>query len=140
MDYIAFCHDFYAATNIPVSLLEDGRSVYSAIGEELSLPVDTEATMYAPDHNPECCALTPDLEYGRVLIEGTGYDMILGPIFTVPDPDEVARRFIAEQNVPAAVREQLPCASPCEPPPAAPLSRPAAPHSQRERVRRPHFL
>lgn len=107
MDYIAFCHDFYTAANIPVSLLLNGRCVYSAIGKELSMPFDVESTLYAPDHNPEFCAITPDLEYGRVVIEGTGYDMILGPIFTVPDSDEVARRFIAEQNLPANLREQL---------------------------------
>ena len=89
MDYISMCKNFFAATNIPVSLLKDGRSVYSALGEMLSINTVSYWTIYPPRRNPSFQAFSPDIEYGMVEIEGTDYVLVLGPIFSVPDRKSV---------------------------------------------------
>lgn len=63
--------------------------------------------MFPYKKNPEFCALSPDLEYGRINIEGTGYDLILGPAFSVPVTDQLVLQFMRETAVPLSFREQL---------------------------------
>ena len=107
MDYTAFCKNFFSATNIPVSLLKSGNPVYSALGEVLGLSVTTHWTMFPYRKNPEFCAISPDLEFGRVFIEGTEYDLIVGPAFSVPVTDQLVRQFMKEVAVPLNFRELL---------------------------------
>ncbi|MGI6316786.1 MAG: helix-turn-helix domain-containing protein [Christensenellales bacterium] len=107
MDYIAFSRHYFNATGIPVNLLENGKPVYSSLGEMLSFLPDTTWKVYAPSHNPEFCSLSPDLEYGHVRIEGTGYDLFIGPVFTTPVTDETIQMLLMEQQVPSDYREQL---------------------------------
>lgn len=92
MDYIAFCKQFYAVTGIPTVLYQDGHVRYSAMAELLGIQPEDAWTVYEPTRNPEFSAINPDLEYGHVRIEGTGFDLFLGPIFTVP----VTERLVQE--------------------------------------------
>ena len=48
MDYVAFCHRFFMATGIPVSLLERAVPVYSSLGKMISYLPEAPATLYAP--------------------------------------------------------------------------------------------
>ena len=107
MNYVSFCKSFFAATNIPVSLLKNGDVEYSHIAETLSIPAQPFWQIEAPPRNPEFCAISPDLEYGRVRIEGTDYDLIIGPAFNVPATAEVVRQFIRELSIPAEYREAV---------------------------------
>ena len=106
-DYIAFCRKFYAATGIPVDLLYMGTPVYSSLGEMIQYTATSQRTIYTPERNPEFNALSPELEYGHVMIEGTGYDMFLGPIFTVPLTDDVVREFFRQEFIPDEYHETL---------------------------------
>lgn len=107
MDYVSMCKNFFAATNIPVSLLKDGQSVYSALGEMLSINTVSHWTIYPPHRNPSFQAFSPDIEYGMVEIEGTGYALILGPAFNVPVTEQIVRQFMRETMTPLDYREQL---------------------------------
>ena len=107
MDYISFCKKFFSVTNIPVSLLKDGAVAYSALGELLSVTPPMQWQLFDPGRNPSFCALSPELEYGRVEIEGTGYDFILGPAFSLPVTAEIVHQFMRELQTPPEVREQL---------------------------------
>lgn len=107
MDYIAFCHRFFMATGIPVSLLKGAMPVYSSLGKMISYLPETPATLYAPDRNPEFVSMTGDIEYGHVRIEETDYDLFIGPLFSTPISEHEIQLFFAEQQVPQEYKEQL---------------------------------
>lgn len=105
MDYIAFCKNYYAITGLPVNLIKDGSTIYSSIGEILSIPPQPYPEIFPSDHNPSFRRLSPDLEYGYVQIDDTGYDLFLGPAFSVPITEEIVRLFMRELTLPLDYRE-----------------------------------
>lgn len=109
MDYISLCRNFFSATNIPVSLTKNGDAVYSALGEILNIPSDYHRELFDanPLQNPCFCGDSPDIEYGRVQIEGTEYDLFLGPVFNVPVTEELIRQLMRELSMSLSLREQL---------------------------------
>lgn len=108
MDYISFCKNFFAATNIPLSLLENENILlYSAMGDMLSIAPQTQWELFPLEQNPVFCAYSPDLQYGRVHIENTDYDIIVGPTFSVPVTEPIVRQYMRELMVPVDYREQL---------------------------------
>lgn len=50
-------------------------------------------------HDPCFCSDSPDINYGRLKIEGTEYNLILGPVFSVPLTDELIRQIIKESGI-----------------------------------------
>ena len=105
MDYVSFCKLFFSATGLPVNLLENGRPVYSSLGELMAFQPQEEWPLYPPERNPEFSAINPDLEYGHVKIEGTPYDLFVGPAFTSPITEELVHAFFAEVRTPPEYRE-----------------------------------
>ena len=105
IDYIAFCKRFFAATEIPVNLLYEGRPVYTSLGELLSYQSQEPWPVYPPERNPEFGAINPDLEYGHVRIEGTGYDLFLGPVFTSPVTEELIKAYFVDARIPPEYQE-----------------------------------
>ena len=69
MDYISLCKNFFAATNIPVSLTQNGDAVYSALGEMLSLPLSYHRSLFdiTKEHNPCFCGAI------RLILNTAGY-------------------------------------------------------------------
>ncbi len=108
MDYAAYCQTYFEAVRIPITLMKDQAPVYSALAELLGMNAPEEKwTLYPAEHNPSFETLSPDIEYGRVKVEGTGYDIILGPVFSMPPTPELVSAFIHEQALPLELREQL---------------------------------
>ena len=109
MDYISLCRNFFAAANIPVSLTLNGHAVYSALGETLTIPYEYHRDLFDmySEQNPCFCGDSPDIEYGRVKIEHTEYDLFLGPAFNVPVTEELIRQYMKELSFPLSMREQL---------------------------------
>ncbi len=106
MDYILFSRQFFEATGIYVNLLLNGEVIYSSFGEEIALQPQARWEVYPADRNPEFSSINPDLEHGHVHIEGTGYDLFLGPVLTAPVTPELIREFFEETQLPAAYREE----------------------------------
>ena len=92
MDYISFCKNFFAATNIPISLLKNENAEYSALGEMLSMHPQPHWELFPIDRNPVFCSYSPDIEYGRIHVDHTDYDVILGPAFNVPVTGQMVRQ------------------------------------------------
>lgn len=109
MDYIALCRNFYSATNIPVTLTENSRAIYSSLDDILGTTPSYYRKLFPMDsqHNPSFCGDYPDIEYGRIMIEGTIYDLILGPVFSVPVTDEIIRQTIKGAAISLEQREQF---------------------------------
>ena len=87
MDYLSFSKRFFAATGIPVTLLDNGKPVYSSLHQEGTPLPDMQWDMWKTSKNPEFLTQTANLEYGRVRIEDTAFDIIIGPLFATPITD-----------------------------------------------------
>lgn len=107
MDYITFSKKFFAATGIPVNLLCDGRPVYSSLGEQIGYNPEKTWTLYPPSRNPEISSADPDLEHGHVNIEGTAYDLFIGPAFTSPVSEVLVGKVMEESKAPLEYREAV---------------------------------
>lgn len=109
MDYITLCRNFYSATNIPVTLTENNHAVYSSLDDILGTTPTYYRELFPMDeqHNPSFCGDYPDIEYGRIMIEGTEYDLILGPVFSVPVTDEIIRQTIKGAAISLEQRERF---------------------------------
>lgn len=107
MDYTAFCRSYFVITRIPISLLEKDKPVYSALGEALSIESPTNFEVFTLEHNPTFCSLSPDMEYGRVHVENTDYDVIIGPVFHLALTDELVRKCMKEMMLPLSLKEQF---------------------------------
>lgn len=106
MDYIAFCERFYVATGIPVILLKGGSPVYSSMNKLSSASAEAKWDMWPNSRNPEIITQTANLEYGRVRIEGTDYDIIIGPLFATPVTEEIVAEFLSDAQTPREDREE----------------------------------
>lgn len=107
MDYIAFCRSYFEITRIPLSLLKEGKPVYSALGESLSIEPHAAYDLFPIEHNPSYCSLSPDIEYGRIHAENTDYDIIIGPTFNFAVTDELVRKCMKEMMLPLSIKEQF---------------------------------
>lgn len=111
MDYINFCKNYFAVTNMPIDLMENNKPVYSTISTLLTYqPEKTYQvfwTLSPTEQNPCFCRYSPDLEYGCVHIEGTDYYVIIGPSFSVPVSDALIHEYIRENAIPAEYREAV---------------------------------
>lgn len=107
MDYIAFCKRFYGATGIPVNLLLSGKTLYSSLGENLSYMPGETWPVYEPRRNPGFASLNGELEYGRVHVENSEYDLFMGPVFVAPPTDQELDVIMDEQRVPEEYRAEM---------------------------------
>lgn len=107
MDYIAFSQKFFAATGIPVDLLCEGRPVYSSLSELIGYTPEESWPLYPPTRNPEFSAIDPDLEHGHVKVEGTTYDLFIGPVFTSPVSETLVGKFMEDAKLPPNYREAV---------------------------------
>ncbi|MDO4284773.1 MAG: AraC family transcriptional regulator [Eubacteriales bacterium] len=109
MDYVSLCKNFFEATNILISLTKDGNSLYSSLGEMLSFSSDYHRDLFdiSLAQNPCFCGDSPDIEYGRIHVENTGYDIFLGPCFNIPVTDQIVRQFMRELSLPIRFHEQF---------------------------------
>ncbi len=100
MDLIAFCKEYAETTHLPVNLLCAGKSVFSSLSEMLEDVPAVDFELFPLEHNPSYCALSEDIAYGRVHVENSGYDIILGPAFAVPMSESVVRQFMNALTIP----------------------------------------
>ena len=105
MDYLSFSKRFFAATGIPVTLLDNGKPVYSSLHQEGTPLPDMQWDMWKTSKNPEFLTQTANLEYGRVRIEDTAFDIIIGPLLATPITDEVMEEFLRDHQTPREHRE-----------------------------------
>ncbi|MCM1561572.1 MAG: AraC family transcriptional regulator [Butyrivibrio sp.] len=105
MDYIALCRSYFTTTRIPVTFLEKEQPVYSTLGEALSLEPLIAFEMFPLMHNPSFCSLSPEIEYGRIHVENTDYDVIAGPVFGFSLTEELVRKCMKEMMIPLSAKE-----------------------------------
>lgn len=109
MDYVEMCRLYFSITKIPVSLLKNDEAIYSAISETLSIPLKKFWMVFPYDgsHSLCFCRYSPDLENGRLFIEGTDYSIVLGPVFSIPVSEEIVRTYMHETAIPLSYKEAV---------------------------------
>ena len=107
MDYSTFCRYYYEITQLPISLLHKEKPVYSALGEALPVEVPATFDLFPLEHNPTFCSLSPGIEYGRVHVEQTDFDIIIGPTFSLTMTDDLVRVCMKELMIPLSAKAQL---------------------------------
>ncbi len=93
MDYIEFCRNYSEISGLPLTLMRGEEVEYSTIAEQLSVREVPRRDLFPMDHNPSFCVGAADTLYGRVQINTTDYNIIIGPVFSVPPSDELIRRI-----------------------------------------------
>lgn len=111
MNYIKFCRNYFALTNIPINLLKGKTPVYSSVGEMLSLEIhEPHAVFWETGEvktNPTFCRYSPEIEYGCLHVEGTDYYIVLGPVFSVPITTEIINTYLQENQISLEHREAV---------------------------------
>ena len=107
VDYLAFSRKFFSATGIPANLYYDGHIIYSSLAELLGIQPKDEWIIYTPSKNPEFSSINPDLEYGHVRIEDTGYDLFLGPVFTSSVTETLVGEFFKDARTAPEDQEKV---------------------------------
>ena len=107
VDLIAFCKNYYEATHMPLDLLRAGECVWSALAGPMGIEPAPFTELYPLRENPSYCALSEDISYGRVHVEDSDYDIILGPAFAIPVSDAVVRQFMNALELPREKRDTI---------------------------------
>jgi hypothetical protein len=104
MDYLNFVQNYHDVTKLPIDLLQNGVPVWSSAMEVLHTENAWREPLFSMEHNPSFCGL-PGLDYGRIHIENTDYDIIVGPAFGIPVTHELIRSLLRALMLPATVEE-----------------------------------
>lgn len=107
MDLIYLSRHFYAATGIPVTLVDGDRAVYSSFYDIADTAPNYTRETFPLTHNPCFCGDIPDTLFGRVHSEERGLDFFLGPVFSVPLDDERLRQLKKYLPLPAEPAAQV---------------------------------
>lgn len=111
MDYTAFCRNYFALTNIPLSLIQGKTAVYSSIAESVGMAAEMPSNVFWEngdlETNPTFGRFSPEFEYGCIHIEHTDYYVAVGPVFSVPVTDELINAYMKENWIPMVHREDV---------------------------------
>lgn len=107
MDLIYLSRHFYAATGIPVTLMDGDRAVYSSFYDIADTAPNYTRETFPLTHNPCFCGDIPDTLFGRVHSEERGLDFFLGPVFSVPLDDERLHQLKKYLPLPAEPAAQV---------------------------------
>ncbi len=108
MDYIAFCKDYYAATCIPINLVEGKNALYSTAATMLNMPGND---IYSSPLELECCPqfshMNPEIEYGIIQIKEHNLAVVIGPFFQVDITSSVVNTYLRENLIPLSEKERV---------------------------------
>lgn len=103
----AFCRNYFEVTRLPVSLLHEEAVAYSSLAEFLNIKAAKHWPLFPMEHNPSFCAASEDILYGRIHVEHTKYDVIVGPAFGISVTDDLVRKTAFELSLSVDLYGQL---------------------------------
>lgn len=108
--YIHFCREYASTTGIPTSLREKELVIYSSQAEAMGIkPLSNpDSYLYYKEQNGlEFCAASEHIQYARIPVKNTDFDIYLGPVFPSGINDEIIRDLMREQVLSADNRKAL---------------------------------
>ncbi|MBR6321800.1 MAG: helix-turn-helix transcriptional regulator [Lachnospiraceae bacterium] len=107
LNTIEICRQFYIATGIPTVLFHGKELRYSSIGDYLEFLPAESFTLTETERNPEFCSTIPDIPFGRVFVEGTEDQVVIGPVFSFSVDQQLITSYMKEYGIPEEYREQI---------------------------------
>lgn len=107
MDYLSFVRNYHDVTRLPIDLLQGAKPVWSSLNQVLNTEETYKEDLFPMDHNPSFCSLSDEFDYGRIHVEDTDYDIIVGPAFGVPVTQNLIRSFMHALMLPAGLSDQV---------------------------------
>lgn len=87
MDPIALGRSYFLATGLFVTVLKDGKPIYSSLSELLGYHTDGEWNSLPLQDSPCFCSASANSLFGLIHVKGTEFVCVLGPVFTLPLSD-----------------------------------------------------
>lgn len=109
MDSSVLCNLFYASHFLPIALYEDDRQLLlcSPLDQPLSIHFAALPSLRADEQNPAVYS-SPDAGlYGRVRIQETGRDLVIGPVFSVRLTEDSIAGFMRSNAIAAPHRDDI---------------------------------
>lgn len=99
---IQLCRQYSAASMIPTIVAGRTRILYTSQGETMHLEPKSPLDYV---HNPyrngcEFCSPVPSVQYGRIPVRSTDFDVYLGPVFPQGISDTLLRQVMRELIIP----------------------------------------
>lgn len=107
---ITFCKKYAEATQLPVTLREEKKILYSSQAETMDIPLmPTEHnSIYNPNRDhPEFCGVHDNYLFAKVPILDTMMDIFLGPVFPYGIDNTDVHNMMVLQAVPISHRSDL---------------------------------
>ena len=109
-DYIRLCRQYSDASLIPTSFRDGAVVLYSYQSEQMNIPYsqNPDTYLYNPvADSPVFCGVTPNVLYAQIPIEGTSFNIYLGPVFPMGVTDEILHNLMQEQVIPRSHKDEL---------------------------------
>ena len=107
MDPIALGRSYFLATGLFVTVLKDGKPIYSSLSELLGYHTDGEWNSLPLQDSPCFCSASANSLFGLIHVKGTEFVCVLGPVFTLPLSDILLEQTMKMLQLPAEYRDGL---------------------------------
>lgn len=107
MNYIHFCESYHCVCNLPLSLYDGGKMIYSSYVDYLPFEPLAVHRLIFGGKDLDFCIVGSTTMYGCVTIRENGYRLILGPSYNVPVTESILRDYMHENAIPVSFRDTL---------------------------------
>ncbi len=107
MNYIHFCESYHCICNLPLSLYDEGKLVYSSYADSQPFEPLAVHRLILSGKALDSCVVGSTTMYGCVTVRENGCRLILGPVHNVPVTESIVRDYMHENAIPASLRDPL---------------------------------
>jgi len=109
MELIDLCRLFYASYFVPIAWYHDSRinAMFASCSNEINLFESAEPALINAKQNPAVYSSPHAGLYGRVCIENTTDELLLGPIFSGIVSDETVYDFLHSNAIPIRYKNEV---------------------------------
>ena len=106
---IHLCRQYSAASMIPTIVAGSTRILYTSQGETMHIEPKSPLDYVHNPHRNGCefCSPLPSVQYGRIPVQGTDFDVYLGPVFPQGISDRLLRQVMREMIIPPSRLDDL---------------------------------
>lgn len=107
MNYIHFCENYHCICNLPLSLYDKGKMLYSSYADFLPFEPLAVHRLVFGEKDLDFCVVGSTTMYGCITVKGSGFRLILGPAHNVPVTESILRDYMHENAIPISFRDTL---------------------------------
>lgn len=107
MNYIHFCESYHCVCNLPLSLYDGEKLLYSSYPDSLPFQPLAVHRLILGGKDLDFCVVGSTTMYGGITIRENGLYLILGPVHNVPVTESIIRDYMHENAIPVSFRNEL---------------------------------